>query len=232
MEFNPPWRLARIRPCPYLRSTLATICRLGPNVSFRVGDGVPPGLGCCTQPCKTGAACLPSRSLLRAQAHKCFMFALSWMHFRISEKLQQGYGGLFYTRDFQHFRALVGIFLHNCLLTWDFNIRHTEYLLWTLGIVELHRKTGQEFSTPRAVFSPWSVMELLEKVVFPLYTLSNFPLIAYMCIELTNIHILMYVHKYMYVYIIYTHIYNYSEPFEKKNIMLLPYNTLQNISYM
>lgn len=151
-------------------------------------------------------------------------FMNAFQNFR---KLQQGYSGLFYTRDFQNFWALVGIFLHNCLLTWDFNIRHTEYLLWTLGIVELHRKTGQEFSTPRAVFSPWNVMELLENVVFPLYTLSNFPLMTYMCIELTNIHILMYVHKYMYVYIIYMHIYNYSKPFEKKNIMILPYNTLQ-----
>lgn len=53
MEFNPPWKLVRIRPCPYLRSTLATICRLGSNVSVRVGDGMPPGLGCGTQPCNT-----------------------------------------------------------------------------------------------------------------------------------------------------------------------------------
>lgn len=73
MEFNPPWRLVRIRPCPYLRSTLTTICRLGPNVSFRVGDGMPPGLGCSTQACKPGAACLPSPSLLRAHTHKCFI---------------------------------------------------------------------------------------------------------------------------------------------------------------
>lgn len=136
----------------------------------------------------------------QGSAHQCFMFALSWMHFRISGKLQQGYSGLFYSRDYQHFQALAGIFLHNCLLTWDFNFRNTEYLLWTLGMVELHRKTGQEFSTPRAVFSSWSVMVLLENTVFPLYTLSNFPLVTYMCIELTNIHILMYVHKYMYIW--------------------------------
>lgn len=50
MEFNPPQRLVGIRARSYLRYTLATICRLGPNVSFWVKDGLPLGLGFLTQP--------------------------------------------------------------------------------------------------------------------------------------------------------------------------------------
>lgn len=96
-----------------------------------------------------------------------------WMHFRISEKLQQGSNGLLCTSGSPHCRAFVGIFLYNCLLRWNFLIRHAEYLLKNLGIVELHRQTGEEFSTPRAVFSPWSVMVLLENAVFPLYTITT-----------------------------------------------------------
>lgn len=46
MEFNPPQRLVWIRPRSYLRYTLITICRFGPNVSFQVEAGLPPGLGC------------------------------------------------------------------------------------------------------------------------------------------------------------------------------------------
>lgn len=209
--------LVRISPCPYLRNTLATICRLGPNVSFRVGAGMPPGLGCCTQPCKTGAACLRSHSLLKAHAHQGFMFTLSWMHFRISENYNKGTVASSIPVDPQCFQTFVDIFLHYCLLTWDFDIRHTEYLLWTLGIVELHRKTGQEFPLPEQFQSLECDGTPRECCVSFIHTFqfSSHDVHVY-----TNIHILMYVHKYMYAYIIYTHIYNYSEPFEKKNIML------------
>lgn len=104
-------------------------------------------------------------------------------------KLQQGYGGLFYTSGSSMFPVICRHF--PSLLSSDMRFWHQAYWVPAMSsrfIVELHRKTGQEFPLPEQ-FQSLECDGTLESAVFPLYTLSNFPLRTYMCIELTNIHI-------------------------------------------